>query len=559
LGAVLAIFAALELGVRAVGGGDPMAFGGSKLLYQQIYPPLFVPGSKPDTLRPRDPRLVDRSFSEKSPPERVFVFGESAVRGLGMSENASFSRALERQLRNVGRPDQVVNVGVVALDSRQIIACVKDVTRTCKPDWVVLHVGNNEFLETHAWRFLKARHALPMQARVDDVLASSRLYLALKHWGTRRRTRTLTPEMFSIDSLRGGGGGTGAAEDPGSERELVKAIEGAGLGVTPEEIDAAAAKHKENMRTAIQLAKDAGARVILMTVATNLEWEGVRDPEGGWLKKAQGSSATLEEALAAHDKLLAGTLPSLDKWHGLYERAVIKRALGDMKGAHEDFQRANDEDPHLRRCLAKMNENMRDLAKEMQVTLVDGERVLAAASKDGITGFEMLYDYVHFTPEGNERLGAELAKKILGSTPAGGGSEATLNLDALAAKVKEVAAFVAKRRDLLASRTQDALEVLESYGWNADRAILSDRDLWKAEKAHDALDHVHDPRKPGDPPDGKVQLGTATSEELVWAANWAALKVGGEAHARELYEKAKKAKPELAAVVDANLKWMDAR
>src|SRR5437763_6558765 len=90
---VAGIFGALELGCRIVGAGDPMAFGGSRLLYQQIYPPLFVANAK-GKIEPRDPRLVDRSFAPAGPPGRVFVFGESAVRGLGMSENASFARAL---------------------------------------------------------------------------------------------------------------------------------------------------------------------------------------------------------------------------------------------------------------------------------------------------------------------------------------------------------------------------------------------------------------------------------------------------------------------------------
>lgn len=552
LGAIAVLFLLLELVVRVLGAGDPMAFGGSKLQYQQIYPPLFEAAGKPGRMHPRDPRLVDRSFSVSAPPQRIFVYGESAVRGLGMSENTSFARALERQLRSAGSDAQVVNVGVVALDSRQIIACVKD-TASLKPDWVVLHVGNNEFLETHAWRFLKATKKLPTRAAIDDVLQASRLYLAIKQAGIRGKTKTLSPALFSIESLRGsgGGGGAGAVEDPGSERELVKAIESAGLGVTEGEIAEAARTHKARMREAIELAKAEGAKVILMTVATNLEWEGVRDPEGGWLAKAAGGevpkdepsrTAKLQAALAAHDKQVADKLPSLEHWRALYERAWLKRALGDARGAHDDFQAANDQDPHLRRCLAVMNENMRALAQETGALLVDGERTLAAASKDGITGFDMLYDYVHFTPEGNERIGAELAKAILGS----------------GAKPDAIDALVAARRAKLAAQTQDFLEVGEYVGFHGDRAMLSDRDLWKYEKAHDALDHVPDPRKADDKP-GKVQAGTATPEELVWAGDYAALQVGGEPRAKELWEKARAAKPELAAVVDANLKWLESR
>ncbi|MBI3725530.1 hypothetical protein HY251_16490 [bacterium] len=175
-----------------------------------------------------------------------------------------------------------------------------------------------------------------------------------------------------------------------------------------------------------------------------------------------------------------------------------------------------------------MNANVRSLSFETGAALVDGAGVLAEASPDGVLGFEMLYDYVHFTPEGAERLGAALAGAILGK------------------KDEETAPLVEKRRALLASRAKDALEVWEYLGWNADRALLADRDLWKYEKASEALGK-------------KAEENTASPEELVWAANGLALAVGGEARARDLYARAKAASPELAPVIEANLRWLDSR
>ncbi|MBI3725531.1 hypothetical protein HY251_16495 [bacterium] len=203
VGLVVAVLASLEALARIAGAGDPTAFGGSRLQYQQIYPPLFrVDERRPDRARPRDPRLVDRSFSLRAPPGRVFVFGESAAFGLGLSENASFSRALERDLRALGSPLEVVNVGIVALDSRQVRFCVEECAKAYRPEWVVLHVGNNEFLELHALRFLEATGKKPFAVSLDENLRRSRLYLALKNMSIEARNRELTAQTFSTAALR---------------------------------------------------------------------------------------------------------------------------------------------------------------------------------------------------------------------------------------------------------------------------------------------------------------------------------------------------------------------
>jgi lysophospholipase L1-like esterase len=527
LGSIVFALGVLELGARLAGvGGDRLKFGGSLLPYQQVYPPLFeaVNDAKRPRFRSRDPRLVDRSFPATRPPERVFVLGESAVIALGFAENESFARALERDLRKAGSQATVVNCGIVALDSRQMLAIARDVCAHDKPDVIVLHVGNNECLEEHAIRFVKETEGLPFTVKLEDFFSSSHLFLALKQWGVERKTRHLTRATFRYDDLRHGES---------------KVVEHEGVVLSPAEIDAAVAAHASRMRQIVELGKASGARVVLMTVATNLEWTAPGDSPEARLAKAT-SGERLESARARLDKEVddASKKP-LDHWHALFERACVKRALGDLPGALADFRRANDEDPHLRRTLTKMNENMRVLAQETGVMLVDGERILAAASKDGITGFDMLYDYVHFSPEGNERLGAALAKAILPSAD-----------PALLEKQ------VDERRALLASRPTDALEVEEYYGWNDDRSLIANKDLWKYDDAHERL--CQDDPDPKKAP-GKVQLGSATAEECVWAANYHALRVGDEARARELYAKAKQMKPELAPVIDANVRWLDGR
>lgn len=530
LGTASLVVGLLEGGARLAGFGEPGRFGGSILPYQQVFSPLFVeiPGATPPRARPRDPRLVDRSFPLSGTP-RVFVLGESAVIGLGGAENDTFARALERDLRAAGLPHSVVNCGIVALDSRQILTIARDVTRF-RPEVVVVHVGNNEWLEAHALRYLEHTTGLPFSFRLEEALSGSRLFLGLKQKGIESKTRHLTRATFRYDELRHG---------------ETKVAEVRGVVLSAAEVAESVAAHASRLRGIVRLCKAAGSRVVLMTVATNLEWTApTESPEGELEKVKRDISVRTPRPERVHEgdptALLGVALDELgtqvddasrepiDHWRFLVRRGFVKRALGDGRGALADLRRANDEDPHLRRTLTTMNENVRKLATEENVTLVDGEQILAAASKDGITGFEMLYDYVHFTPEGNERLGAALAKALVP------GKDAFFD------------ARVESERARLGARKLDALEVEDYFGWNGDRSLLSNKSLWKYDDAHDALAK-------------KVEDGSATGEEIVWTANYHALRVGDEARARGLYAKARAKAPELAPVLDANLRWLDAR
>jgi hypothetical protein len=166
------------------------------------------------------------------------------------------------------------------------------------------------------------------------------------------------------------------------------------------------------------------------------------------------------------------------------------------------------------------------------VALCDGEQALARQAEGEITGFDLLYDYVHFTPAGAERLAEELDRTLVDAKV----------IDAW----PEGASFAPKRLAALDAATRDSLDVREWLGWQTDKAFLKDRDIWKLERALEKLDE-------------KIASGAATAEELVWAGDADALHVGFEARARERWAKAKLTDAKVAALVDANLAWLDAR
>jgi hypothetical protein len=206
----------------------------------------------------------------------------------------------------------------------------------------------------------------------------------------------------------------------------------------------------------------------------------------------------------------------------------LRRELGQGAGAREDFVAAKDVDPHVRRCLSKMNENVRQIARETNTPLVDGEEALARESAGGITGFKLIYDHIHFTPLGSEYLASEI--------------ERVLAQEGIVPR-SETPDWIRSRMRALAAAKRDSFSINEWIGWNDSKSFLSNRDLWKYDDMRRELDE-------------EILHQRYSAKTLTWAANGYALAVGGEARARELYARAR-AMPDAPPEIDSNLKWLD--
>ncbi|HEX4923708.1 MAG TPA: hypothetical protein VFV50_06465 [Bdellovibrionales bacterium] len=482
----LAVFAALELLSRALGLDDLERFGGSSLKYQLLSPPLLRP--VPNGYRPRDPRLADRHIPAAAPGHaRVFVFGESAVAGLGMSENVSFPRAAERMLRTSGRAVSVVNMGLVALSSRQIARAVHDVLHTLQSagdelsrDVFVFHVCNNEFFEPQARAFADAQGLRTWRARLSESLERhSGVYRAMAVLSARLR-----PEAPRLRELMN-------ADRAANASDLVK-----NLTLSEEVVSRVLQEHADNLRASIAAVREAGAIPVLMTVGANLLWlgkGGVTSVEGDWSRARQEGAELL--------------------------------ARGEFASAKARLEFARSNDPHRRRCTAEMNESIRALAAETGTLLVDSERALESKAKGGAPGFEFFYDHIHFSLSGAEAVADSLVAALAPGLPAG---EAT------------------QEPALDPGPVADALELERWVGFNDDRQMLEDDDLWKFERMRARFEE-----KAGRP--------GATPAELIWAANGHALETGGLEAAERLYERALGAGGEAGRAAERNLNWLRRR
>jgi lysophospholipase L1-like esterase len=502
------MLAGLEGALRVLGVGAPVPETASRLTYQHVELPVLVPDTRPDgtaILRTRDPRLPYQSVLRDKPENalRVVVFGGSAAAGLGFSPNASFARHLERMLERAHpeRTVELLNLGIVALASQQVKLLVEDVCAGFAPDVIIVYSGNNEFLELHAEKY--ARVHAGFTSRVVDLLGRTHLYRLVA------RAAAGPPSTPSLAGLS-------PEERRLSQDEIVRDIE-----TTPAEIEAAVERYAANLAAMVESARSRGTGILVATVASNWRWRGRDDLPEDWLDElappspGDGRYAAALKALDA--KLSSSSARERHEW--LFRRAVVHEALGNLAAARDDYRAAMNADPHLRRALDAMN--ARVLA--LDAPSVDVVEALARRAPDGIVGFDVLYDYVHFTPRGAVLVAAALFDELehAGLTPAAPGFDS--------------GAYVEEQLALLEGIHADFPGVGEWLGFGFGPAGISDRDLWK----YDSFLAELDARIERDPADAQARLyrGNARSFQQDGAAGAAedyraALEAGGPPAAR---------------------------
>jgi tetratricopeptide (TPR) repeat protein len=476
------------------------------LKYQQVFPPLLSPAIRPDgtpILRTHDRRLPYQAILRDPPDDAITIamFGGSAMAGLGFSPNVTIARHLERMLRRAfpDRVVQVLNFGIVALSSKQVKVLVADVCKRYDVDLVVVYSGNNEFLEIHAEKYAQA-HA-SWATRLGDPLAQTNLYrLANRALRGLTRQPSLAAQDLSQEDLRL------------TQRAIVQDIE-----MTEAEKDGVVRGYRANREEVADAATVSGTPLILMSVASNWKWHGREDLPVNWLDDLLGAAVAAgpEREARASERIaqeLASSPPS-ERHEWLFRRAVLAESLGDFEAARSSYRAAFNEDPHLRRALDAMNEQVARVALRPGVEFVDTVAFLAQRATNGIVGFDEFYDYVHFTPRGAVLVAEELFDSIrrAGILPIPSSFDA--------------AEYAREEIEWLANLVEDEFAVDRWIGFGFDRSQIADRDLWK----YDRLSQEFDGRIEKDPEDVSA---------LVYRGNASYFRIDGAAAAARDYRAA---------------------
>jgi tetratricopeptide (TPR) repeat protein len=363
--------------------------------YNLFFAAPFFPAGMVQT-----PRLFSIPAKKPHGTYRIFVLGESAAMG-DPDPAYGFSRYLEVMLRErfPAMKFEVVNTGSVAINSHVLLPIAKGLADQ-RPDFFIIYSGNNETVGPYGPGTVLTASGMSIPVVRGDILfRSSRIGQLLVKLGTQKQ-EWRGMEMFLDKQIR--------ASSPLVEQSY--------------------ANFERNLRDTIAAGRNAGAKVIVATVATNLkdcapfaslhrENLGQDDLRSWSTLFQQGNSLEAGQSYAEALKLYFSAAKIDDEYAELEFRiARCLWGLGDYKSAREHFIRARDLDTLRFRADSKINDINRSVASSSTgVGLVDADTILANASSDGIIGSDLVYEHVHLTPDGNYLLARAMFLQIASS------------------------------------------------------------------------------------------------------------------------------------------------
>jgi tetratricopeptide (TPR) repeat protein len=337
---------------------------------------------------------------------RIFVFGESAAFG-DPQPAFGLPRVLEATL-SLRHPDmkfEVVNAAMTAINSHVILPIAHDCARAGGDIWVI-YMGNNEVVGPFGAGTVFGSQGLPLPLiRATLALKTTRLGqlidAARELWQKAPADKSEWGGMlmFVDQQVR--------ADDPrmaGVYRNF-----------------------ERNLSDIVRTGHDSGAGVVVSTVAVNLKdfapfasqhrtdlsgpekekWDDL-DRLGIQAQAAGRTSEAVAQFQAAGQLDDASAELQFRLGRGLL-------AMGDAPKAQKALIAARDLDTLRFRCDSRMNELARKAAtgrEAERILLADAERSFAANSPDGAPGWDLFYEHVHLTFEGNCLLARTLVEQI---------------------------------------------------------------------------------------------------------------------------------------------------
>jgi len=342
---------------------------------------------------------------------RIFILGESAAQGFP-DPSYHFGRILKAMLqeRCPGARFEIVNTAMVAVNSHVIVP----IARECalhEPDLFIVYMGNNEVVGP-----LGPSGVL---GAFNPSLNLIRASVRVKATRTGQLLANLTRLVSGSGPKAYGWGGMQMFVDsqvPADDPRLTTVY----------------SHFSGNLRDICTAGRQAGAKVLVCTVATNLRDSApfasmpsphvTADQAAAW--KAVYAEGVEREQARDHAEAVACYLRALaidDKPADLHFRlGRCCSALKKPEEAQRHFVLARDLDALRFRADSSINQAIRTAASGREnegIHLVDVERSFAKASAGGTPGEELFYEHVHLTFAGNYLLARSVVEEVVRVLP----------------------------------------------------------------------------------------------------------------------------------------------
>ena len=408
LGVFGLLLGGLELGLRFFDYGHSPRFhrretatDGSAWLRENRW--VTAPFFAPELIRRPQ---VFRLPAHKAPGTyRIFVLGSSAAMG---DPEASFSlaRTLDALLRPA-HPEikfEIVNAGITAINSTVVRGIAADCAEL-EPDLFVVYEGNNEVIGP----FGPGTVFTPFLGSPAAV----RLAVFLK--------RTRTGQLLAATARRLGRDHSAPADWGGMGMFLEH-----GIAEDDPRLATTRALFRDNLAAIAGSGLDAGATVLLCTVATNVRdcapFLSLHKPglDAGALARWQAAYDAGTTALRARDLQPAlarlEEAARIDDRHAatLYSRGYARLETGATADGRADLLRALDLDALRFRTDSQLNAVIRsfDTGVPDRLQVVDLAASLGESFPGDLCGDEWFYEHVHFNLRGTYRAARDLCGPI---------------------------------------------------------------------------------------------------------------------------------------------------
>lgn len=390
----------LELALRMAGFGYPTSFfvpdpTGRTGIYvdNQYFGWRFFPRAAA-----RSPQPLAVAVPKPAGTFRVLVLGESAA--MGDPEPAyGLARQLERVLQTQmpGSKVEVLNLAMTAINSHVIREIARDASFLQADAWVI-YAGNNEVVGPFGAGTVFGRRAAPLW------------FVRAQLWSRKAKLVQALDALLQRDS-RG-------LEWMGMEMFLQHRVQR-----TDPDLRTVQENFEANLEEVIQLGKEAGAEVVIATMAVNLEdcppfgsahrGELAGERRQQWEQAFKAGVAAQDakqfrEALAAYE-----TAFKLNDGHAelAYRIGQCLSAREEETGARSYFALARDLDVLRFRADTESLRRTREVCQREEAALVDAAELIRPKGRD-----PLFHDHVHLSFHGNHWLATTIGRAILQRT-----------------------------------------------------------------------------------------------------------------------------------------------
>lgn len=402
-------FAVLELGLL-LGGVQPVLYEEDPYVGFSSYVPLFVERNDPQggaTMVTADNKthlFTRQQFRRQKEPGtfRIFCLGGSTTYGRPYGDTTSFCGWLRQLLPEADRSRkwELINAGGISYASYRVAVLMEELV-DYEPDLFIIYSGQNEFLERRTYEDIIR---MPAGVRGLGALASrTRTFAAMRGIVTPAKKRAPSEQL------------------PGEVSAVLDEAVGPDDYHRDQRMRNQVLEHyRYNLMRMVDIARSAGARVILVTPASNLRhcspFKSEHRTDLSADERYRWQTLFDRGQQAYNEGKLAEALTELDAAADIDDRhAGLHFLRGQVLYDQQRFERAKaalqlalDEDVCPLRALGPMRQIVHAVGAARQVPVVDFVEIVDAESDNHIPGASLFLDHVHPTIEGNRMLAVAL-------------------------------------------------------------------------------------------------------------------------------------------------------